>query len=105
MVAGRKIIGSAQLRKNGVILQQNSLPLQINFPLWDEVFFRSDWQHVADSGAVDLWLAAGREIAHDEVVEAICDGFRSVLGITFVNDALTDADADRARTLQPDYAC
>ena len=48
MVHGRKIIGSAQMRKDGLILQQNSLPLTVDFARWEEVFYRSEWQAVAE---------------------------------------------------------
>ena len=104
MVNDRKIIGCAQLRKNGVILQQNSLPLSINFPLWDEVFFRSDWEAVAASGAVDLFTAAGREIPYEAVVEALIAGFISALGVEFTESGLTDVEAARTRELQPELS-
>lgn len=103
MVADKKIIGCAQLRRSGVILQQNSLPVAINFPLWDEVFFRSEWQSVAEEGAVDLNSAAGREIPEDEVVAALCEGFRSALDIELEVGALTQAEEQRARELMPQY--
>ena len=104
MIDHRKIIGCAQLRKHGVILQQNSLPLSVNYPLWDEVFFRSDWQSVASSGAVDLWTAAKRQIPYDEVVQALCYGFQSALHLELALDQLTGAEAAYAQDLQQQYA-
>lgn len=104
MVGGSKIIGSAQLRKNGIILQQNSLPLAIDFPRWDDVFLRANWKAVADGGAVDLWTAAGREIAYDEVVAALRAGVESALHTHLRPDTLTDEEAARARALVPEYA-
>lgn len=100
MVQGRKIIGSAQLRKDGVILQQNSLPLTIDFPIWEEVFHRSEWQAVAAAGAVDLWTAAGRHIPEAEVVEALRAGFTTALDADFLSSALTQAEAQRAGELE-----
>ncbi|MHB9132998.1 MAG: lipoate--protein ligase family protein [Armatimonadota bacterium] len=104
MVNGRKIIGSAQLRKDGIILQQNSLPLSINFPTWDEVFYRSDWEAVARAGAVDLWSAAGRQVSYEEVVDALRSGFTTALGISFVTEQLTPTEHERALALLPEYS-
>lgn len=103
MVNGRKIIGSAQMRKDGFILQQNSLPLKVNFPLWDDVFYRSDWQSVAQGGAVDLWSAAAREVGYDEVVDALRYGFTTALGIEFEESRLSEDEDRRARELLPEY--
>jgi lipoate-protein ligase A len=104
MVNERKIIGSAQMRKQGLILQQNSLPLTIDFPRWEEIFFRSDWQAVAKAGATDLWTAAGRQIPYDEVVDALCAGFTSALGVEWQVESLNEAEDARARELVPDFA-
>jgi lipoate-protein ligase A len=104
MVHGKKIIGSAQMRKTGMILQQNSLPLAIDFPLWDEVFYRSDWEAVARSGATDLYTAAGRHVAYDEVVSALCAGFTAELDADLVLDALSEAELARTQALMPEYS-
>jgi len=104
MVEGRKIIGSAQSRKNGVILQQNSLPLSVDYPVWEQVFHRSDWEAVMRDGMVDLWTAAGRDVPEDEVVAALCDGFRSALGVTLVEGAFTAEEEQRAWELAPEYS-
>lgn len=104
MVNGRKIIGSAQLRKDGVILQQNSLPLSVDYPIWGQVFFRSDWEAVMRDGMVDLWTAAGREVPEADVVAAIAEGFTSALGVKFADSAFTPEEEQRAWELAPEYA-
>ena len=104
MVNERKIIGCAQLRRGGVILQQNSLPVSIDFPMWEQVFYRADWQNVMEEGAVDLSTAAGRVIPEAEVVAALCEGFRTVLGAELVVGTLTPEEEARARALTPEYA-
>ena len=103
MVHGQKIIGSAQQRKNGVILQQNSLPLAIDFAAWEQVFYRSDAERVARDGATDLQRILGHEIAQDAVVAAICTGFTSTMGIEFSEIPLTAAESERADELICDY--
>ncbi|HEX2950039.1 MAG TPA: lipoate--protein ligase family protein [Armatimonadota bacterium] len=104
MVNNRKIIGCAQLRKNGVILQQNSLPLSVDFPRWEEVFFRSDWQAVAEGGAIDLWTAAESEIPYDHVVSAICAGFTDALGVEFIPGKMSEVEDARTQELVPEYS-
>jgi len=103
MVQGRKIIGSAQMRKDGIILQQNSLPLTVNYAQWESVFYRSEWQAVAESGAIDLFSAAGRPVEYNEVVEALRYGFETALDIEFTVGTLTEAEEQRARELLPEY--
>lgn len=104
MVAGRKIIGCAQQRKDGIILQQNSLPLSVEFPLWDKVFHRSDWEAVMRDGMVDLWTAAGRQVVEGDVVAALCAGFAATLGIRLETGVLTAEEERRAWELVPEYA-
>lgn len=104
MVGDKKLVGSAQMRAHGIILQQNSLPLRIDFPRWDEVFHRADWEAVRAAGATDLLTAAGRAIGEAEVVAALRDGIADALGITFVDDDFTAEEAARADVLEGQYA-
>ncbi len=97
MVNGAKIIGSAQMRRDGVILQQNSLPLNINFPLWNEIFYRSDWQKVAAGKAVSLNEAAGRIIPEEEVIAALKSGFSEELGIKWIDSEITAEEMERSK--------
>lgn len=104
MVHGRKIIGSAQMRKAGVILQQNSLPLSIDFPRWEEVFYRSDWRAVAESGATDLWSIAGSALPYETVVAAICAGFSNALGVELQPGEMTAQEVARTEELIAEYS-
>lgn len=104
MVNGSKLIGSAQMRRDGVILQQNSLPLTVDFPKWDEVFYRSDWQAVSQGVATDLQTAAGRAVAYEEVMHALANGFTSALGAELENSALTPEEETRAHELAANFA-
>lgn len=103
MVNGKKIIGSAQLRKDGIILQQNSLPLSIDFPAWGQVFYRSDWEAVARESAVDLYTAAGKQVPYEKVVAALCQGFIEVLGVKLMADNFTSQEEARTRELMTEY--
>jgi lipoate-protein ligase A len=99
MVNGAKIIGSAQMRRDGVILQQNSLPLSINFPIWQEIFYRSDWEKVAAGKAVSLNEAARRNITEYEVINAIKAGFTEELGIRWIDSEITTDEMKRTEEL------
>ena len=103
MVQNRKIIGCAQLRRQGVILQQNSLPLTVNYPQWNEVFYRADWQEVAASGAIELWNAAGSEVDYNEVVAAICAGISEQLAVDLMPSSLSEQERVSSTELQPMY--
>ena len=103
MVHGQKIIGSAQQRKGGVILQQNSLPISIDFAAWEQVFYRSDAERVERDGATDLQRILGYTIAEETVVQALCAGFTSTLGVEFVKEALTDDERARIEILESEY--
>jgi lipoate-protein ligase A len=103
MVEGRKIIGSAQMRRDGVILQQNSLPLSVDYPIWEQVFHRSDWEAVMRDGMVDLWTAAGREVPEAEVVAALCEGFRSALGVDLQACVFSPEEERRAWELAAEF--
>ncbi|MEI6519485.1 MAG: lipoate--protein ligase family protein [bacterium] len=99
MVNGAKIIGSAQMRRDGVILQQNSLPLNINFPVWEEIFYRSDWEKVAAGKAVSLNEAAGRNVSEDEVINALKAGFAEEFGTVWIDSKITVEEMKRAEEL------
>lgn len=104
MVAGKKIIGCAQLRKDGIILQQNSLPLTIDFSLWEEVFYRSDADAVARDGVLTLHAAAGREVVYNDVVAALFTGFEAKLNTILVPGKLTPEEDSRARELMAELS-
>jgi lipoyl(octanoyl) transferase len=98
VIGGKKIVGSAQVHKSGVVLQQNSLPYIVEAEKWGEVFPGLNGQQ---DGAVGLWQAAGRKITGEEISAALVEGFQSALQIAFVPDSLSEAENARAETLTP----
>jgi len=101
IVAGSaKLVGSAQVQRDGltgqgVLLQQNSLPLRIRPEHWREVFLRSGEK----PEAMGLWDAAGREISYPEVAEALRAGFAEALALEFDTADLSASEQSRAREL------
>ena len=70
---GRKLIGSAQVRRGNVALQQGTLMIKRPGEPFPEV-----------KGMVSLSEALGRDVTLDEVKEAVKKGFSEAFGINFV---------------------
>jgi lipoate-protein ligase A len=96
-VGGRKIVGSAQVHRAGVVLQQNSLPVAVDLDRCRRVFGADP---AAPGGmahaATDLHRALGRSVAPDEVIAALRDGFSEALGVAFAPGDLSDSERAEA---------
>jgi lipoate-protein ligase A len=114
-VRGRKLIGSAQLRRQGGVLQHGSLPLtgdigriclELRFP--DEAARQThiDRLRMRACTVADL---LGRDVTWNEAAGAIRAGFAEALGLHFDEGSLTPAEIRRAdhlvreRYTQPDW--
>jgi lipoate-protein ligase A len=105
-VGGRKILGSAQLRRRGALLQHGSLPLSgditrvvraLSFP--DE----STRREAADRlrrHATTVEEALGRAVPFDEAARAVVEGFANGLGWNMAEGELTEAEESLARQLE-----
>ena len=100
MVNGRKLLGSAQLRRDGVVLEQNSLPLKLGYQRWGEIFVGAGGEALAQA-ATDLWTAAGREIAPSEVEAALSSAFEAELGVNLQPNELTDMEETWTEEVEP----
>lgn len=102
-VRGRKLLGSAQARRGGALLQQNSLPLVLSHELKEALLGAAAVEQEARI-ATDLGSALGREPSFDEVREAIIAGFESELGVRFAPSALALEEFGAAEALRPVFA-
>ncbi len=92
VVGSAKLIGSAQVQRNGFILQQNSLPLRMDSARWQDVFLRS-----ADSPpATGLWQTAGKRIPYPAVAVALRRGFEEQFGVQLADSPVSDEEWLRA---------
>jgi lipoate-protein ligase A len=98
VVGTTKLVGSAQVQRNGYVLQQNSLPLAIRLDGWREVFLRE----TTTPAAVGLWEASGRELSYGEVARALRQGFEESFGVSLEGSELTEAEQTRAAALMRD---
>jgi lipoate-protein ligase A len=97
VVGSEKLLGSAQLHRDGVILQQNSLPLRLPLEDWGRLFRRKP---VAPA-ALGLRDAAGAELAYQQVAGALKAGLEEVFGAQFAAGELSDWETARAAALAP----
>ncbi len=104
-VGGRKILGSAQARRGGAVLQHGSLPLwgdlgriaeALRFE--DEAARRAEAASVRQK-AITVAEALGREVEWAEVARAFRIAFAGSLGTTFQWGVLTPSEREAAVSL------
>jgi len=100
----RKLIGSAQVRKHGVILQHGSILLDFSPSELANVLVLSAEEEnktiiMLQNKVADLKTALGREVSWDEVRIAMTKGLQKSLGISEVAGELTIAELKRAEVL------
>jgi lipoate-protein ligase A len=104
--AGRKLVGSAQVRKKNVILQHGTLPLIGDVGRLIEVLnLESEEERRQKSSdlrsrATTLESALGREVSYDQAAEAMANGFIKTLNLDLVEGTLSSFERDRAAELR-----
>jgi lipoate-protein ligase A len=99
---GRKIVGSAQTRRGGVILQHGSIPLRLNLGDLAAILRDSTSRREQDllrrdaGGIVD---AVGREVSREELAEALVLGFQEAFPGQWREGELTPAERSDAERL------
>jgi lipoate-protein ligase A len=91
-IGGRKLLGSAQARHSGALLQQNSLPLVLASNLKERLF------------GTRSAAALAREPSCQEVKAAILSGFESELETQFEAGVPTEAESVAAEALRDSFA-
>jgi len=97
-VHGRKMIGSAQVRKNGVILQHGSVLLRFSAEQFVELLRlpsaekREQTVEMLKSRATSIEEVLGRPVTWQEVYEPMPEAFEAALGITLVSGELTEEE-------------
>lgn len=98
--AGHKIIGSAQMRRDGFILQHGSVPLTLDREKHALVFPAGDDAEKLGSKAAGLADILGRRPSWQELVEAFVAGFSEVFGAELVPGPLLPEERDLARRIE-----
>ncbi len=102
-VAGRKLVGSAQTRRAGSILQHGAIPLTPHAERLAALLH----QPPDDLGTrmIALDQAAGRRIEFDQLADALIAGFRDAWGIEFERGTLSkNEQREEQRLIVEKYA-
>jgi lipoyl(octanoyl) transferase len=98
-VAGRKIIGSAQRRAHGVIMQHGSIPLSWDLDKMHAVFGSGPRNGASARGEpayqaqmTSLQEAGGRVYDYADVVGALCHGFTETWEVKLIKGGLTSEE-------------
>ncbi len=102
---GKKLIGSAQLRRKKIVLQHGTLPLHGNFNRIIDVLNFSDEERAAQQAmlpnrAATLEKALGKVISFDDTAAALRAGFEEQLNLTLQEMPLTEAENNLAKKLR-----
>jgi lipoate-protein ligase A len=105
---GRKLVGSAQVRRNGVVLQHGALPLEGDISRLVDVLALPEPDRVALRDkllerAIALDVVVGRVVPFDEAVEALIRGFGSTLNLEFTPGELSQYEREAAERLMSRY--
>ncbi len=109
VVGGRKLVGSAQRRAEGAVLQHGSLLLDgTHAGLADLVHARNERERAVlrrslESKTTDLSTILGRGVAFDEIAPAIRGGFGEAWGIELAEGPLTEPEMEEAQHLATGY--
>ena len=106
---GRKLVGSAQLRRRGVVLQHGALPLTGDVARLADVLALSTQERQTLRSkllrrAVALDEALGHGLAWDDVADALALGFSDALDLTLMPGDLSPFELAAATRLQARYA-
>lgn len=102
---GKKLIGSAQTRRLGAVLQHGTLPLEGDITRVCQVLaFASESDRLSASTALSqrattLSHVLGREVKWQEAAEGLITGFSTGLGLILEMDELTADEKTRAAEL------
>jgi len=111
-VRGRKISGSAQTHRGGVVLQHGTLLLNVNLGRMF-TFLRVPWAatradviNAARGKITSVDEELKRRISVDESARALAEGFSRALGIELAEGELTSREASlAAKLLNEKYSC
>lgn len=98
---GKKLVGSAQARRLGCVLQHGALPLGGDLARILQALAHPDsTPERIRRRAATLADLLGREVAWQEAADAVCRGFAETFGISFRREALSEEEQTRAGELE-----
>jgi lipoyl(octanoyl) transferase len=106
VVQGRKAVGSAQTRKNGIVLQHGSIIRELDIEqLFAVLHFpkseiRDRMKEAFKNKACSLQEVAGRILTDPEIIQAMSQGFAEGLGINLVAGSLSKLELELTEELE-----
>ena len=105
VVDGKKAVGSAQTRKNGILLQHGSIIRELDVDLIFKVLkfpseeIRNRMKEAFRSKACSLQEAVGRTLSDREIMTAVSEGFKRAFGIKLIDGTLQTEEQNVALDL------
>jgi lipoate-protein ligase A len=94
---GRKLVGSAQRRVEGAVLQHGSIPLRP----WEEgVAMATGGRTLPGGWMAGLEEATGRSLDYEEIYLALREGFAESFGVALEEEGMTAFETERAMRLR-----
>jgi lipoate-protein ligase A len=109
-VAGRKLIGSAQVRRRSAVLQHGSLPLGGDLGRicqvlrYEDEGAREHSAHLLHARAATLSEVLARPVGWHEAALGLQEGFHHALGLEWDEADLSREERDRASQLRAQYS-
>jgi lipoate-protein ligase A len=105
----RKLVGSAQVRRKGVVLQHGALPLCGDVSRLADVLAlslaeRAELKTKLQNRAITLEEALGHRVSRSEVVAALSEGFGLALNLEWTPGELSTEERTTAALLRAKYA-
>jgi lipoate-protein ligase A len=106
---GRKLVGSAQVRKDGIVLQHGAVPLKGDVSRLVDVLVLSETERNTLRSkllerAIALDEVVGRVVPFDEAAKAITQGFEKALHLEFIPGNLSPFELSVAKRLTSRYS-
>ncbi|MBI4722851.1 MAG: lipoate--protein ligase family protein [Candidatus Stahlbacteria bacterium] len=102
-VQGKKVLGSAQKRQNGVILQQGSLMINSKSSRHSGIPKKAGQPPIPNWNQIGLSEILGRKIEIEEILISIKKVIKN-MGIKIVNSTITEQEKELTNTLIPHYS-
>ena len=106
VIDGKKIVGSAQTRREGVLLQHGSILLNLDI---DKLFtaLKTPSEKVKErivkdfpNRAISLDTVLGRTVVYEDLIQVMQEGFAEALGIKLLPGELTPQEVQLAKQLE-----